>query len=151
MTISHIAVLGAALLALLCLPCAVAVLVGGDQLALRRAWMRQSRQTAPMLRQLDRHLSGDAIVPLSTSLVCIEQIAADLRRLDRQRRSGPTTCSEVWMTEVVRSYDERLHLASRCLGVMEQLGALEGAARDAERRRVEGELESAGLSLRSRS
>jgi len=88
-------------------------------------------------------------VPLT--VVCIEQIAADLRRLDRQRRSGPTTCSQRWLAEVVRAYDERLQMASRCLGVPERLAGLKGAERDVERERVEDALESAGLSLRSRS
>jgi hypothetical protein len=52
---------------------------------------------------------------------------------------------------VVRAYDERLQMASRCLGVAEHLDGLEGVDRDIERVRVETELESAGLSLRSRS
>jgi hypothetical protein len=147
--ITHIAVLGAALLALLCLPCAVAVLVGGDQVAVRRAWVRQARANAPVLRQLDRRLSGEMILPPPRLPVCIEQIAADLRRLDKQRQVGPTMCSELWQAAIVRAYDERLHLASECLGVTERLRELEGAARDSERLRVEIELESAGLSLRS--
>jgi len=147
--ITHIAVLGAALLALLCLPCAVAVLVGGDQLAGRRVWVRHGRANAATLRRLDRRMSAEMILPPPRRPVCIEQIAADLRRLDKQRQAGPTTCSEVWTAAVIKAYDERLHLASECLGVTEQLRDLEGAARDSERLRVEIELESAGLSLRS--
>jgi len=149
--ITHIAVLGAALLVLLCLPCAVAALVGVDQLAVRRAWAHRRRRDAPLLLRLDRQLSGEAILPVPLTVVCIEQIAADLRRLDRQRRSGPTTCSQRWLAEVVRAYDERLQMASRCLGVPERLAGLKGAERDVERERVEDALESAGLSLRSRS
>ena len=151
MAITHIAVLGAALLVLLCLPCAVAALVGVDQLAVRRAWAHRRRRDAPLLLRLDRQLSGEAILPVPLTVVCIEQIAADLRRLDRQRRSGPTTCSQRWLAEVVRAYDERLQMASRCLGVPERLAGLKGAERDVERERVEDALESAGLSLRSRS
>ena len=151
MAITHIAVLGAALLVLLCLPCAVAALVGVDQLAVRRAWAHRRRGDAHLLLRLDRQLSGEAILPVPLTVVCIEQIAADLRRLDRQRRSGPTTCSQRWLAEVVRAYDERLQMASRCLGVPERLAGLEGAERDVERERVEDALESAGLSLRSRS
>ena len=151
MAITHIAVLGAALLVLLCLPCAVAALVGVDQLAVRRAWAHRRRRDAPLLLRLDRQLSGEVILPVPLTVVCIEQIAADLRRLDRQRRSGPTTCSQRWLAEVVRAYDERLQMASRCLGVPERLAGLKGAERDVERERVEDALESAGLSLRSRS
>ena len=152
MAITHVAVLGAALLALLSLPCAVAVLAGAEQLDSRRAWQRRSGRDARLLRRLDRHLScADVVLPPKRAMPCIEQIAADLRRLDRQRRSGPTTCSELWLTDVVRAYDERLRLASRCLGVAEHLDGLEGVDRDLERVRVETELESAGLSLRSRS
>lgn len=136
---------------LLCLPCAVAALVGVDQLAVRRAWAHRRRRDAPLLLRLDRQLSGEAILPVPLTVVCIEQIAADLRRLDRQRRSGPTTCSQRWLAEVVRAYDERLQMASRCLGVPERLAGLKGAERDVERERVEDALESAGLSLRSRS
>jgi hypothetical protein len=82
---------------------------------------------------------------------CIEQIAADLRRLDRQRRAGPTTQSQRWLADVVRAYDERLRLASRCLGVTEYLTPLEGVDRDIERLWVEAELQAAGLSLRAGS
>ena len=148
--ITHIAVFGVALLVLLSLPCVVAVLVGVDQLVLRRAWARRRRQDAPLLRQLDRHLGADVVIPLPLPPAppCIEQIAADLRRLDRQRRSGPTTCSQLWLTDVVRAYDERLRMASRCLDVPEQLAVLEGVDLDLERVRVEIALESAGLSLR---
>jgi len=149
--ITHVAVLGAALLVLLCLPCAMAALVGVDQLAVRWGRMHRPRQEERLLRRLDRCLSGDVVLPVSTDVVCIEQLAADLRRLDRQRRSGPTSCSERWLTDVVRAYDERLRMASRCLGVPERLVGLEGVDRDIERERVERALESAGLSLRSRS
>jgi hypothetical protein len=150
--ITHVAVLGAALLTLLCLPCAVAMLVAADQLAIRRAWIRRGRRDARLLRRLDRHLTlVDVVLPLPGPMPCIEQIAADLRRLDRQRRSETTACSELWLTGVVRAYDERLQMASQCLGVPEHLDGLEGVDRDIERVRVETELESAGLSLRSRS
>lgn len=151
MAITHVAVLGAALLVLLSLPCAVAVVVGIDELAVRRGWAHRPRRNERLLRRLDRHLSGDVVLPMSPDVLCIEQLAADLRRLDRQRRSGPTACSELWMTDVVRAYDERLRMASRCLGVPERLAVLDGVARDIERERVENALESAGLSLRSRS
>ncbi len=79
----------------------------------------------------------------------IEQIAQDLRRLDRQRRVGPTRISQRWLAEVQRAYDERLCLACRCLGLTEHLDPLEGIDRDIERVRVEGQLEAAGLRVRS--
>jgi hypothetical protein len=79
----------------------------------------------------------------------IEQIAADLRRLDRQRRGGVATESTAWLAAVLRAYDDRLRLASRCLGVAEHLEMLDGLDREIERIRVEGELQTAGLLLRS--
>jgi hypothetical protein len=106
----------------------------------------QKRRIA--LRRLDRALRGAADMPLAlTSPPSIEQLAVDLRRLDQQRRSGPATESQVWLAAVVRAYDDRLALASRCLAVHEKLAALEGLDRDIERIRVEAELESAGLRL----
>ena len=79
---------------------------------------------------------------------CIEQIAAELRRLHRQRRCGPSQYSYRWQAEVIRAYDCWLRLACRCLGVAERLERLTGDARDLERGRVESALESAGLYLR---
>ena len=79
----------------------------------------------------------------------IEQIAADLRRLHRQRSAGPTTESTAWLLAVRRAYDDRLRLACTCLGVAEHLDDLDGLDREIERVRVEGELEAAGLILRA--
>jgi hypothetical protein len=79
----------------------------------------------------------------------IEQIAADLRRLHRQRSSGPTLESSAWLTAVQRAYDDRLCLACASLGVPQHIEALDGIDRDIERVRVEGALEAAGLSLRA--
>lgn len=151
MAITHIAVLGAALVALIFVPGVVVMLVGGEQLLLRRGWRGRERREARLLRRLDRHLRIELVLPPQRGAPCIEQIAAELRRLDRQRRSGPTLCSERWQAEVVRAYDNWLQLACRCLRVAERLGKLAGVERDAERVRVELALESAGLSLRSRS
>lgn len=78
----------------------------------------------------------------------IEQIAFDLRRLDRQRRVGPGMKSEVYLTAVMTAYDTRLCLACQCLGITEYLEKLEGVELDLERVRVEGLLEAAGLVLR---
>ena len=117
----------------------------------RRGWLDREWREARVLRRLDRHLAVEVVLPRPRGLPCIEQIAAELRRLDRQRRSGPSLCSVRWQAEVVRAYDRWLRLASRRLGVDEQLDRLAGVERDCERLRVELALESAGLSLRSRS
>jgi hypothetical protein len=136
---------------LILVPCVVVVLVGGEQVAVGRGWLGRDRQEVRVLRQLDRHLKITAGLPPARGVPCIEQIAAELRRLDRQRRCGPTQCSVRWQAEVVRAYDSWLQMASRCLGVTERLDRLTGVERDLERLRVESALESAGLALRSRS
>lgn len=150
---THVGVLGAALLVLLCLPCAVAVIARGGQPAIRRAWLRQSQRHAVALRRLDRHLSGElrSLAPQPRPAPGIEQIAADLRRLERLRRSRVTACSQLWQADIERAYDRRLRMASSCLGVAEHLTDLEGLDLDIERLRVVTELESAGLALRQRS
>src|SRR4030095_16187461 len=97
----------------------------------------------------DRDLPG-SVPPLAEhALPTIEQVAADVRRLDRQRHTGPTTGSESWLAAVVRAYDERLSLACRSLFVTQHLSALDGVDRDIERVRVEGELQAAGPGLPS--
>jgi hypothetical protein len=144
MAIPHIVVLAAALLALLGLPCAV-VVVCAEQAIFPRARRRLGSRERRALRRLDRSLSGRAAPaalprprPAESPLPCIEQIAAELRRLDRQRRAGPTLESDVW-----------LRLACHSLGVTEHLQQLDAIDRDIERVRVEGELQANGLALRS--
>lgn len=78
----------------------------------------------------------------------IERIAADLRRLNRQRL-GVATRSVMWHHAIMEAYDERLRLASSSLGVVEYLDGLGGMDLEIERLRVEGALQSAGLNLRS--
>ena len=77
----------------------------------------------------------------------IQQVAADLRRLSRQR-IGIATRSPVWFTAVQRAYDDRLRVASEQLGIEQHLSELTGMDLDVERVRVEGLLEAAGLALR---
>jgi hypothetical protein len=96
---------------------------------------------------LDEH--GDGLAAREQGQPAIEQIAAELRRLDRQRRGGPTQESETWSAAVARAYDEWLRTACRRLDVAEHLSTLDGVDRDIERVRVEAELETAGLVLRS--
>jgi hypothetical protein len=148
--ISHIVVLAVALLALLCLPCAVAVVVCADDLVARRTWTRHGRQELRALRCLERELAAAWPEPPPEAQVpSMEELVVDLRRLDRQRRSAPTTDSTAWLAAVVRAYDQRLSLACLILGLTEHLGQLQGMDRDIERVRVEGMLQAAGLRLRA--
>ena len=149
MAITHIAVLATALLALLCLPCAVAVVVCADELVARR-FSRGGRQDMHALGRLERELSaGNLELRPPDHELSIEELVAELRRLDRQRRSSPTIDSVVWLTAVLRAYDQRLALASRSLGLTEHLAQLDGMDREIERVRVEGLLHAAGLRLRA--
>ncbi|GAA4943478.1 hypothetical protein [Actinoplanes utahensis] len=101
-------------------------------------------------RRVDRSLRTWDPAPRLASLRTppIEQLAYHLRRLDRQRRNGLATHSEVWLAAVMRGYDTRLQMACRCLDIPERLESLQGAERDLERQRVEALLEAAGLTLR---
>lgn len=148
----HTVVLAATLVALLCLPCIVAVMVCADDLFDRTAWTRGRRRETRALHRLDRSLDNDAPPPAPRADAVgpsIGQLAADLRRLNQQRHGGLATESEAWLAAVIRAYDDRLSLASRCLGVPEHLLPLKGMDREVERMRVEGELLAAGLSLYS--
>jgi hypothetical protein len=143
-------VLATALLALLCLPCAVAVVVCADELIARRFWSRRGRQELRALRCLDRGLaSGEFELRPPDRELTIDELVADLRRLDRQRRSSPTTESVLWLAAVLRAYDQRLALASRSLGFTEHLAQLDGMDREIERIRVEELLHAAGIRLRA--
>jgi hypothetical protein len=158
MAVVHGLQLAGALLALLCLPCVVAVLIFADEvlerllvgLARRRASWRERR----ILVRLERRLSptpSPAPPPAAEDgprPPTIEQIAAALRRLDAQRLSVGTRTA-VWHEAVLRAYDEHLRMACRCLRVEEHLTEVVGVDREIERLRVEGELQAAGLALRS--
>ncbi|MGN9905991.1 hypothetical protein ACTMTJ_00400 [Phytohabitans sp. LJ34] len=146
----HAVVLALALIALVCLPCLVALFICAEGTAGRvRRRVRDQRDRRD-LHRLDRTLSQQSIslAELDQHQPSIQQIAADLRRLDHQRL-GIATRSKVWHAAVLLAYDDRLRLASRCLGVCEHLGQLDGVDLEIERVRVEGELEAAGLHLRS--
>ena len=143
----HTAVLAGAALSLLCLPCVVALLVRSEEPAVRRAWVQQSRRDASALRRLDHGMC--AVVPaMREPEPSLDQLAVDLRRLDRQRRPGATIGSERWRAAVVRAYDHRLRLACRSLGLSQHLHQLHGLDLDIERVRVEGRLQDEGLELR---
>jgi hypothetical protein len=152
--ISHVVVLTGALLTLLTLPCVLVLVVSANGAAVRRrAVLRRTRADRRALSRLDRKIHQppclQSIAESRHRLPAIEQIAAELRRLDRQRRGGPTRESEAWSAAVADAYDRWLLFACRSLEVPEQLAALDGDDRDIERVRVEGALEAAGLVLRS--
>jgi hypothetical protein len=117
----------------------------------RRAW-RGDRADRRALRRLDRkinQLPGMDRLTADRRLPPVEQIAAELRRLDRHRRVGPSNGSAKWSAAVATAYDAWLLAACRRLDISEHLTTLVGIDRDIERVRVEGELETAGLVLRS--
>jgi hypothetical protein len=74
----------------------------------------------------------------------IEQIASDLRRLGRHRL-GLANRNPIWHEAVRQAYDDRLRLACGCLGIQQHLTELDGLDLEIERVRVEGELRAAGL------
>jgi hypothetical protein len=114
----------------------------------RRRWFRRDGLSWRHHRRLSRLDRGLAVPAPSAEPVGppIEQIAADLRRLGRQR-VGIATRSPVWFSAVQRAYDDRLRLACRQLCIEEHLNDLDGIDQDIERVRAEGQLESAGLVL----
>lgn len=147
--------LGAAVVTLLALPCAVIALRSFDEAALRRReWFRRPAEETRALRELDRAMQQRDVpmrdVPVldDAPAQAIDDIARELRRLDRQRRGGPTLESDRWLEAVIQAYDDGLCRACRCVGVPEHLEPLEGIDREIERVRVEGALEAAGVTLR---
>ena len=140
------------LVALACLPCALAMLVTADVAAdavfravrrrVRRIRGRWTVRAAGAAGRAARHCRGH---PKPTGPP-IEQIAADLRRLGRQR-IGVATRSPVWFAAVQRAYDDRLSLACLELEIPQHLRELTGVDLEIERVRVEGELEAAGIGL----
>ena len=154
----------AALVALLCVPCLLAIAIFADvaidrtersmkqaatRWRTRREAARLERSTGiePAHRRLRRpqihHQPPAEEAPAGPPF---EQVAADLRRLARQRAEVAHR-SPVWFAAVHRAYDERLRIACRELEIPEHLDALEGIDLEIERLRVEGLLEAAGLSL----
>ena len=146
MVIPHIAVLPA-LLALLLLPCLVAVLASSERRAARRRWSRRPADDVLALRRVDRDLRRDTPLP-TVATPSLGQLATDLRRLSHQRHNGLCRESVRWHEAVVRAYDTRLLMACQQLGVDEHLEPLDGMDRELERMRMEGELVAAGLPLR---
>jgi hypothetical protein len=142
---------GAAAVALLALPCALFVRRGtDDEFPHRREWARRPLEETQALHELDRAMQQRDDLPRLDDAPAqeIDDIARELRRLDRQRRGGPTLESERWLEAVIQAYDDGLCRACRCVGVQEHLEPLEGMDREIERVRVEGALEAAGVTLR---
>jgi hypothetical protein len=155
----------AALVALLCVPCLLAFAIFADvaidrtERSMRGAasrW-RTRREAAKLERstgldpghrrlrrpQIRHHRPAAEEAPAGPPF---EQVAADLRRLARQR-ADVANRSPVWFAAVHRAYDERLRIACRELEISEHLQELEGIDLEIERLRVEGLLEAAGLNL----
>jgi hypothetical protein len=117
----------------------------------RRAWSRGNRADWRALRRLDRTINQPPAVDrlgVQRRLPPVEQIAAELRRLNHQRNHGLSTESEKWSAAVATAYDAWLLAACRRLNITEHLTVLAGIDRDIERLRLEGQLETAGLVLR---
>src|SRR5437763_4832984 len=153
-------VVAVAFVGLVSLPCWVALIIAADDIfgrgwrAVRRRvrtpwsmWRGQSWRERRRLVRLDRTVSRSTReVPKEPADPPIEQVAADLRRLSRQRL-GMARRSELWHAAVQRAYDDRLRIACRELGIEEHLGELSDMDLDIERVRVEGALQAAGIVL----
>jgi hypothetical protein len=117
----------------------------------RRAWSRRNGADWRALRRLDRTINQPPAIDrlgVQRRLPPVEQIAAELRRLNHQRNHGLSTESEKWSAAVATAYDAWLLAACRRLNITEHLTVLAGIDRDIERLRLEGQLETAGLVLR---
>lgn len=146
MAARHELALAGALLALLCLPCAVALLVRVEhQLAARRSW-RLDATTRELLRRLDLRLRTRPAAALEPATgPGADQVAAELRRLQHLRLHGPATRSETWLAAVNDAYDRWLCHGCHLLGVDQELMRLDGLDRELERARIEEILRDKGF------
>jgi hypothetical protein len=157
----HGLVVAAALGGLLCLPCLLTLLIFADS-AVHHAEDRVVRLTGRWRgwREAVRLERGTGLAPAARARLLpwpggpraapagppFEEVAADLRRLSRQRAEVAPR-SRVWFVAVHRAYDERLRIACRELEIPEYLQELDGIDLEIERLRVEGLLEAAGVRL----
>lgn len=157
MTVLRALLIVTAVGAVAALPCAVGLLIiyldeaaersfKAVRRGLRKGWraMRSSRLLRRLGGRADAAVERVPDVPAGPP---IEHVAADLRRLSRQR-TGVASRSPIWYTAVQRAHDERLRVACRQLGIEEHLSELTGVDLDVERVRVEGTLEATGLLVR---
>jgi hypothetical protein len=153
----------AGFLALLTLPCWLVLIASADvaverlERLISRRIRRHRRRRLPgqswrdrrRFARLDRAISrATASEPSEPSDPPIERVAADLRRLNRQRVDIAHR-SPVWYAAVQRAYDDRLTVACRELHVEEHLAELAGIDLEIERVRIEGSLQEAGLAVGS--
>jgi hypothetical protein len=159
--VAHGLLIVVALLALLCLPCLLALAIFVDIAvdrtvrtlhdvaahwrAVRQAhWLERRTGLDPELRH--RLLHRHPATKLKPAGPPFEELVVDLRRLARQRIEMADR-SPIWFKAVHRAYDDRLSLACRELEIPERLHELDGLDLELERLRVEGQLEVAGLHL----
>ncbi|MDG4795792.1 hypothetical protein [Micromonospora sp. WMMD1082] len=157
MEVLRLLLLAVALAAVVFLPVLIALVVCTDEIVDRLTcgyseW-RERRRERRLIARLDEAVDADAVagrVDLGAldrvDRRPLEQIAADLRCLRRERADG-TRRAVVWHSSVLDAYDDRLRLACRALGITEHLAELAGVDRQIERIRVEAELDAAGLRL----
>lgn len=140
-------VIFAALVVLASLPCLIAlVVVGLDDLTYRTGGVMDRLRTLKIPGQPPR----DWFAPEEAD--SIQQIAADLRDLERAMRALrglDDPGAEVRREALCLAYETRLQDACRSLGVSEHLEGLTGLDRELERLRIVGVLEAEGLVLRA--
>ncbi|GIJ76087.1 hypothetical protein SAMN05443287_106109 [Micromonospora phaseoli] len=159
MEVLRLLLLALALAAVVALPVLIALVVCADEVVDRlncgyTEW-RERRRARRLIARLNQAVDADQV---ATRIALdaldrvdrrpLEQIAADLRCLRRERAGGAGP-AVVWHSSVLDAYDGRLRLACRALGITEHLGELTGLDRQIERVRVEAELDAAGLRLRA--
>ena len=121
-------------------PCLVCLLIISADEVFERVWRWLRRAAKPVGAARAVEVAEPVGPP-------IEQVAGDLRRLNRLR-TGVATRSPVWFNAVQRAYDEGLRVGCAQLGIEQYLDELSGVDLAVERLRVEGELQRAGLALR---
>lgn len=152
----------AAVAALATLPCLLTLVIAGGggpsrtvravKAVARRCRRRRfadrslTRRERRGLARLDRCFGPQEAPAATPDPLPIEKLAADIRRLRRQR-AGIAQRSPVWRAAVDDAYDDRLLLACKRLEITAHLTGLTGVDREIERVRLEGELEAAGLTL----
>ncbi|MFI7552266.1 hypothetical protein ACIBQ2_21250 [Micromonospora sediminimaris] len=156
MEVLRIVLLAVALAAVVFVPVLIALVICTDELVdrltCRYGEWRQRRRDRCLVARLNEAADAVAVadrVDLDaldrSERRPLEQIAADLRCLRRDRAGGSRPV--VWHRDVLHAYDDRLRLACHALGITEHLAELSGLDRQIERVRVEAELDAAGLRL----